>query len=109
MSCRNSCDRLPLRRSWSGCPPSRYLLLYTTSVTQAEIVYGLRLLPDGRRRVRLESAAEQMFAEDCADRILPFDQRAAIHYARFAAERRRRGQPSRSSMRRLPQLPLQPA
>lgn len=68
-------------------------ILYTTSVTQAEILYGLRLLPDGRRRVRLESAAEQMFAEDFADRILPFDRRAAIHYARVAAERRRRGAP----------------
>ncbi len=42
-------------------------VLYTMSVTQAEILYGLRLLPEGRRRARLESAAEQMFAEDFGD------------------------------------------
>lgn len=68
-------------------------ILYTTNVSQAEILYGLRLLPEGRRRARLEAAAEQMFAVDFAERILPFDQRAAGHYARIAAERRHRGSP----------------
>lgn len=73
--------------------PQPLPILYTTSVTQAEILYGLRLLPQGRRRERLEAAAGQMFAEDFAGRILPFDQRAAAHYARIVAERRRQGSP----------------
>lgn len=68
-------------------------ILYTTSVTQAEILLGLRLLPAGQRRARLESAAEQMFEEDFAGRILPFDQRAAGHFARIAADRRQQGSP----------------
>ncbi|HXY38324.1 MAG TPA: PIN domain-containing protein, partial [Vicinamibacteria bacterium] len=38
--------------------------LYTTSITQAEILHGLLLLPPGRRRRALEAAASSMFSED---------------------------------------------
>lgn len=34
-----------------------------------------------------------MFAEDFAGRILPFDEGAAIAFAKIASERRRRGRP----------------
>ena len=69
------------------------LELYTTSVTQAEIFDGVLLLPSGRRRRAVEGAAEAMFQEDFAGRILPFDCRAAHPYADLVAERRRRGRP----------------
>ena len=44
--------------------------LYTTSITQAEILHGLMLLSRGRRRNALEAAATSMFAEDFGGRIL---------------------------------------
>jgi hypothetical protein len=67
--------------------------LYTTSITQAEILHGIMLLPPGRRRRAFETAAEEMFKEDFGGRILPFGSEAAEPYARIAADRRRAGRP----------------
>jgi toxin FitB len=67
--------------------------LFTTTITQAEILYGLALLPEGRRRDMLISAAHAMFEEDFAGRILPFDGDAARAYADIAARRRQGGEP----------------
>jgi len=67
--------------------------LYTTSITQAEILYGLALLPTGRRRSDLLTAAEQMFADDFAGRVLPFDAVAATSFGTIAARRRQQGRP----------------
>ena len=66
---------------------------YTTSVTQAEILHGVLLLAAGQRRRAIEGAADAMFKEDFAGRILPFDTHAARHYAELVRERRRRGRP----------------
>ena len=67
--------------------------LYVTSITQAEILHGILLLPQGKRRLALEGAAAAMFAEDFGERILPFDSEAARHYAEIAVARRRTGRP----------------
>lgn len=67
--------------------------LYTTSITQAEILHGILLLPSGKRRKAVEQAAAAMFEEDFAGRILPFASDAASFYAEIATERRRRGRP----------------
>lgn len=67
--------------------------LYTTSITQAEILHGIMLLPAGRRRGALEAAAEAMFDEDFGGRVLPFGGEAARAYAQIAAQRRRSGRP----------------
>lgn len=77
--------------AWVAAQPGAGL--YTTSVTQAEILHGLMLLPKGRRRVALEAAATAMFAEDFRGRILGFGSDAAPAYARIASERRRAGRP----------------
>ena len=76
---------------WIAAQPAS--ALYTTSITQAEILHGLALLPTGKRRNALESAAEAMLREDFAGRILPFGSDAAQAYARIAADRRRAGRP----------------
>lgn len=65
----------------------------TTSVSKAEILYGIAALPEGRRRQTLAAAAEAMFAEDFAGRVLPFDEAAAAQYAEIVAARRRGGRP----------------
>ncbi len=67
--------------------------LYTTSVTEAEILYGIQLLPAGRRRTALLAAAGAMFARDFRGRILAFGSEAARAYADIAASRRRAGRP----------------
>ena len=67
--------------------------LYTTSITQAEVLHGILLLPAGKRRAALEAAAEAMFDKDFGGRVLPFGSDAARAYARIAAQRRRSGRP----------------
>jgi predicted nucleic acid-binding protein len=68
-------------------------LLFTTSVTQAEILFAIALLPQGRHRTDLEKAAARMFAEDFSGRVLPFDGAAAEQFASISAARRERGRP----------------
>jgi predicted nucleic acid-binding protein len=67
--------------------------VFTTTITEAEILFGLRLLPAGRRRRQLEAAILPIFREDLAGRILPFDSEAAEAYAEIAASRRQAGRP----------------
>ena len=68
-------------------------LLYTTYINQAEILYGIGVLPDGQRRTALAKAAAAMFAEDFAGRILPFEATAAARYADIVVARRQAGNP----------------
>jgi predicted nucleic acid-binding protein len=67
-------------------------LLFTTSVSQAEILSGLAIMADGRRRRDLEKTAGEMF-EEFEGRVLPFDAAAAAAYAELYAMRRRAGRP----------------
>lgn len=67
--------------------------LFTCTVTMAEILYGIEILPKGRRRDRLLAEAEAMFAQDFAGRILSFDADAARAFAEIAAGRRAQGRP----------------
>jgi len=67
--------------------------LFTTAITEAEIFYGIELLATGKRRDALLAAAEGMFTEDFAGRVLAFESDAARHFARIAAQRRARGRP----------------
>jgi predicted nucleic acid-binding protein len=78
-------------RQWVAAQPIRNL--FTTTITQAEILYGIALLPSGKRQAELSQAAQLMFSEDFAGRLLPFDEIAAIAFARIAADRRRMGKP----------------
>ena len=67
--------------------------LLITAVTVAEILYGVELLPKGKRRDRLHQHAQAMFAEDFAGRVLPFDEQAARAFAPLTATRRAQGRP----------------
>jgi len=65
--------------------------LFTTAVTRAEILAGIAVLPDGRKRADLAGEANVMFAEDFEGRILPFDSIAADEYADIIGNYKRRG------------------
>jgi predicted nucleic acid-binding protein len=67
--------------------------LYVTAITMAEILYGIELLPRGKRRDKMQVEAQAMFAEDFGGHILPFDEEAARAFAQIAAARRARGRP----------------
>ena len=67
--------------------------LFTTTVTQAEILYGIRLLSDGKRRQGLWHAAQKIFGEDFEGQMLNFDCDAAEAFAEIAASRRTAGKP----------------
>src|SRR5207237_5452834 len=67
------------------------LAAYTTTITQAEILYGIELLPPGKRRTQLTAAIEERFAQEFQGRILPFDEDAARAFAKIVAARRSAG------------------
>jgi toxin FitB len=68
-------------------------VMHISAVTQAEILTGVALLPEGKRRTALAMAAELMFDQDFADRCLAFDAVAARNYAVIVSERTRQGHP----------------
>lgn len=57
----------------------------TTSVTAAEILFGVARLPAGRRRDDLLRGVGAVLDEDFAGRVLPFDTIAAESFAFIAA------------------------
>jgi toxin FitB len=67
--------------------------LAVTVVTEAEILYGLELMPAGKRRNELLTAAETLFIRIFRGRTLPFDSEAARLYAKIASARRANGKP----------------
>ena len=67
--------------------------LFITAITEAEILTGIALLPEGERQRGLNAAAEHAFDVLFAERILPFDSDAAQAYAVIAAARRDAGRP----------------
>jgi toxin FitB len=66
--------------------------LRTTSITLAEIRYGIARLPGGRRKQVLLAAASDIF-RTFDDQVLPVDAAAAEHYAAIASNRERAGKP----------------
>jgi toxin FitB len=69
------------------------IALFITTITEAELLYGVARLPEGPRRATLEGLVLPLLDEDFAGRILPFDSAAAREFADIAATRRRIGRP----------------
>jgi predicted nucleic acid-binding protein len=67
--------------------------MYFTTISEAELRYGVAILPAGRRRDGLLAGVEGMLREDFAGRIIPFDREAALAYAEIASARRASGHP----------------
>jgi predicted nucleic acid-binding protein len=65
----------------------------TTAVTAAELWYGVRRMPDGRRRSALATGIDAVLYEDLQGRIEVFDATAAGRYADIVTSRERQGQP----------------
>jgi len=67
--------------------------LAVTAVSIAEISYGLKRLPEGRRRDSLQWRFQMFIAQGFSDRIFPFDERAARIYADIVVHRQQQGKP----------------
>lgn len=67
--------------------------LYITTITLAEITYGLYALPQGNRRNSLEETFHKAIMEAFAHRILVFDQPAAFLYGKIMSQRKQLGRP----------------
>ena len=64
--------------------------LYLSSITLAELLFGIRTLPAGRRKDMLDQTLGGLL-ELFGDRVLPFDTEAARRYADLAVAARSSG------------------
>jgi toxin FitB len=83
---------VPEVAAWIAAQPEERL--FTTTVCQAEILAGVEIMPEGRRRRGLEAAAKAIFANAFDGRVLPFDEKSAEFYAEIFAARKRTGKPT---------------
>ena len=77
--------------AWLAAQPRARL--FTTTIVESEIQYGIRLLPEGARKLALAEAVRAIFDEDFSGRILSFDRDAAAAYASIASSRKLAGRP----------------
>ena len=59
--------------------------LYVSAVGEAELRYGVAMLPAGQREDAFAAAVEGVLQEDFKYRILPFDSDAVHAYAKITA------------------------
>jgi predicted nucleic acid-binding protein len=81
-------EAAPAVRLWLDAQAAE--TLHLSSVTVAELMFGIGALPKGRRQDRLAAALDGVL-DLFADRILPFDARAARRYAELAVRARDAG------------------
>ena len=67
--------------------------LHLTAISEAELRFGLTVMPPGKRRDGLVKGLERILHTGFANRILPFDSAAASAYAEIAAVRQAMGRP----------------
>ena len=67
--------------------------LFTTTITQAEILYGIAILPEGNRKQRLQDAAHIIFNEELVNQLLVFDSESAENFASLSTDRKKQGNP----------------
>jgi len=84
----------------TGRPPEASVFI--SAITEAELCYGARITPPGKRQTALVAEIEGMIGEDFGGRILLFDSPAAVAFAEIAAQRRQAGRSLRPT-HRLPQ------
>ena len=77
--------------AWTQLQP--YGELFTTSITEGELRYGIAILPAGRRRRHLTSIADEFFHATFTGRVLAFDRAAAAAFSEIGAQRREAGNP----------------
>lgn len=67
--------------------------LLLTTITEAELLYRIELMPKGKNRRGLLALTNSMLTDTFGSRILVFDSEAASQFATLAAARRSQGMP----------------
>jgi toxin FitB len=65
--------------------------VFTTTITLGEVLAGIAMLPEGKRRSALQEALRNMASTVFPERILPFDEAAAVAFVDVMANRRKKG------------------
>jgi predicted nucleic acid-binding protein len=65
--------------------------LFLASTSLAELLFGIAILPAGRRRSGLDVAMSDLIARVFGPRVLPFDRDAAHEYATLVSRARAAG------------------
>ena len=81
--------------SWLDSLPAEETAI--TAITAAELRYGVRRMPDGRRKIELSEAVDAVINADFRGRVEPFDVRAAHQYADVVTGQDRAGHPISAS------------
>ncbi len=79
----------PNVKAWLDRQPTDSL--YLSAVTVAELLWGIAVLPNGRRKTSLEDVLRSRVLPVFEGRILPFDTAAAEAYAQLRAHGRATG------------------
>ena len=67
--------------------------LYLTAPSLMELLFGIELLPDGRRKRAMAAALDELLAHFFSDRFLAFGREAAAMYALLARRAMAKGKP----------------
>ena len=67
--------------------------LFVTAVNKAELLSGLAIMSDGKRKQTLAEIIAIFFGERLETPVLAFDEPAALQYARIFSQRRKSGRP----------------
>lgn len=65
--------------------------LYLSTITIAELRFGIAALPDGKRKNTLHNSLENQILPLFSERILPFDITSSQHYGKLMATARSAG------------------
>ena len=77
--------------TWLAAQPQASL--FTTTVVESDILYGVQLLADGARKDALSLAVKAVFNDNLTGRVLTYDRDAARSYAEIASNRKKMGKP----------------
>lgn len=67
--------------------------IFVSSVTKAELLFGLAIMPSGRRQLELSDAIYKFLSHELRTGILSFGTREAEMFAEIGSHRRARGRP----------------
>ncbi len=79
----------PVVAAWLNRQPQE--TLYLCAPVLMEVLLGLELLPDGKRKRAMATAVQAVLANYFADRFLAFEREAAVIYASLAGRASARG------------------
>ena len=67
--------------------------LYLTAITEAELLYGVGLMPPGKRRIEYTETIKRILSMELRTPVLPFESADASFFAMVAVWRRQAGRP----------------